>query len=99
MAKYRKRPVVIEAVQWTGENLLEILQFSEDSFIDRDDYTLKIETLEGVMTVSRGDYIVKGVDGEFYPCKPDIFEKTMTRYCNSNTRGRVRWLLSLMRKR
>ena len=76
MAKYRKRPVVIEAVQWTGENLLEILQFSKDSFIDRDDYTLKIETLEGVMTVSRGDYIVKGVDGEFYPCKPDIFEKT-----------------------
>ena len=76
MAKYRKRPGVIEAVQWTGENLLEILQFSEDSFIDRDDYTLKIETLEGVMTVSRGDYIVKGVDGEFYPCKPDIFEKT-----------------------
>ena len=76
MAKYRKRPVVIEAVQWTGENLLEILQFSEDSFIDRDDYTLKIETLEGVMTVSRGDYIVKGVEGEFYPCKPDIFEKT-----------------------
>ena len=76
MAKYRKRPVVIEAVQWTGENLLEILQFSKDSFIDRDNYTLKIETLEGVMTVSRGDYIVKGVDGEFYPCKPDIFEKT-----------------------
>lgn len=76
MAKYRKRPVVIEAVQWTGENLLEILQFSKDSFIDRDNYTLKIETLEGVITASRGDYIVKGVDGEFYPCKPDIFEKT-----------------------
>ena len=76
MAKYRKRPVVIEAVQWTGENLSEILQFSKDAFIDQDNFTLKVATLEGTMVASRGDYIVKGVDGEFYPCKPDIFEKT-----------------------
>ena len=76
MAKYRKRPVVIEAVQWTGENLSEILQFSKDAFIDQDNFTLKVATLEGTMVASRGDYIVKAVDGEFYPCKPDIFEKT-----------------------
>ena len=76
MTKYRKRPVVIEAVQWDGNNLIEILQFSKDAFMDQDNVTLKIKTLEGVMTASRGDYIVKGVDGEFYPCKPDIFEKT-----------------------
>ena len=76
MAKYRKKPVEIEAIQWNGENLREILWFSKDAFIDQDSFTLKIETLEGVMTANKGDYIIKGVNGEFYPCKPDIFEKT-----------------------
>lgn len=86
--KYRKKPVVIEAVQWTGSNLEEIKQFVTKNLIyDIDDaawkvgmgipvVTVKIKTLEGEMLASVGDYIIKGVDGEFYPCKPDIFEKT-----------------------
>lgn len=86
--KYRKKPVVIEAVRWTGLNLEEIKQFvTKDLIYDIDDaawkvgmgipvVTVKIKTLEGEMLASIGDYIIKGVDGEFYPCKPDIFEKT-----------------------
>ena len=73
--KYRKKPVVIEAIQWVGNNLSEI-----DNFIGRTVYnketTLVIHTLEGDMEASIGDYIIKGVNGEFYPCKPDIFDKT-----------------------
>lgn len=74
MAKYRKKPVEIEAIQWTGENAKEILAFAKDSYIDKDNYTLKIDTLEGTHIASRGDYIIKGVKGEIYPCKPEIFE-------------------------
>lgn len=85
MAKYRKKPVVVEAVQWTGGNPYEIVDFAGDSVRHyTEDFfdvavTLDIETLEGVMTASPGDYIIKGVNGEFYPCKPDIFEKTYER--------------------
>lgn len=77
MAKYRKKPVVIEAVQWTGHNISEICKFT-----DRDVNhllscgELYIKTLEGVHHASVGDYIIKGVKGEFYPCKPDIFAQT-----------------------
>ena len=78
MAKYRKKPVVIEAIQWTGDNLNEIIKFMKFSNRTRTVYRDKIiiYTLEGAMTASIGDYIIKGVSGEFYPCKPDIFEKT-----------------------
>ena len=77
MPKYRKKPVVIEAVQWTGNNIDEI-----EALGGLRDYhyypggKLIIHTLEGDMRAPIGDYIIKGVDGEFYPCKPDIFEKT-----------------------
>ena len=75
--KYRKKPVVIEAVQWTGENIEEILDFvGLDGIYDYLRKSLEIATLEGDMKASMGDFIVKGVNGEFYPCKPDIFEKT-----------------------
>ena len=86
--KYRKKPVVVEAIQWTGINLTEIKEFVGDSLIyDIIDTAwqagagiphviMRIETLEGTLQVSKGDYIIKGVQGEFYPCKPDIFEKT-----------------------
>ena len=86
--KYRKKPVEIEAVQWDGLNLSEIQEFAGDH-IDVEIYDagyevgavppgvkIAIHTLEGDMTASKGDYIIKGVNGEFYPCKPDIFEKT-----------------------
>ena len=75
--KYRKKPVVIEAVQWTGNNLEELRAFvPEQHRNNKIHQPLGIVTLEGVMTVSEGDYVIKGIAGEFYPCKPDIFEKT-----------------------
>lgn len=87
MAKYRKRPVVIEAIRWTGENLREIIDFTGlhisankyswaeyEAFVR--DEGLKIFTLEGSHVASVGDFIIKGIQGEFYPCKPGIFEKT-----------------------
>lgn len=84
--KYRKKPVVIEAVLWSGKNTDEVKEFTQgkaryrewfqhnESGVDKD--KLEIATLEGVITASIGDYIIKGVQGEFYPCKPDIFEAT-----------------------
>ena len=87
MSKYRKKPVEVEAVQWTGTNKEEIDNFVGDSAMWLHDlvyrphdyeegYILNIQTLEGTMRAKVGDYIIKGVNGEFYPCKPDIFEKT-----------------------
>lgn len=77
MAKYRKKPVVIEAKQWTGANYTEIdifMQGGRDyNFLGE---SLIIKTLEGDHRADLGDFIIKGVHGEFYPCKPDIFEKT-----------------------
>lgn len=77
MAKYRKKPVVIEAVQFTGENLEEIGHFAGlNAQLAGRERRLEIKTKEGVMTANPGDYIIKGVQGEFYPIKEDIFEKT-----------------------
>ena len=91
--KYRKKPVVIEAIQyaWSSEEDLykgitkeeiqdEISDFvgsNLELFGSGDD--MVIETLEGEMIARPGDWIIKGVNGEFYPCKPDIFEKTYER--------------------
>jgi hypothetical protein len=75
MAEYRKKPVIIEAIEWTGENESEILTFT-DGKARLSIGELFIDTLEGTMKASIGDYIIKGVKGEFYPCKPDIFEQT-----------------------
>lgn len=81
--KFRKKPVVIEAVQWTGDNGEEInnfcgnyAKFATSHLGNVVFYGLGIETLEGFMEASTGDYIIKGVNGEFYPCKPDVFAKT-----------------------
>ena len=78
MKKYRKKPVVVEAVRWMGHNTEEVMEFLSAG---RRPFTIKqpkvmIWTLEGIITASLGDYIIKGVHGEFYPCKPDIFHKT-----------------------
>lgn len=73
--KYVKKPVIIEAIQWTGENLSEIDKFVQAK-VQKRALVLIIPTLEGKMRASLGDYIIKGVNGEFYPCKPDIFTKT-----------------------
>lgn len=75
--KYRKKPIVIEAIQWNGKNAFEIWDYYEDICVYlKDNDTLLIRTPEGDHIASIGDYIIEGVNGEFYPCKPDIFEKT-----------------------
>ena len=74
--KYVKKPVVVEAIKYDGTNKVEIQEFMDRYLDDTQDGQLKIETLEGIMLANVGDYIIKGVSGEFYPCKPDIFEKT-----------------------
>ena len=75
---YKKRPVVIQAVKYTGRNIKEIEHFCGHKNIGyapaRGQHY--IITLEGCHYISIGDYIIKGVHGEFYPCKPDIFAKT-----------------------
>jgi hypothetical protein len=76
MAKYRKKPVVIEATQWFkhGDHPAVIKMHT----VELDGVTPQayIETLEGQMLVTAGDWIITGVKGEHYPCKPDIFEAT-----------------------
>lgn len=76
--KYRKKPVVIEAIQWNGNNETEIANWSKGSgrYIEFEGDVVRIETLEGIMSANLNDYIIKGVKGEFYPCKPDIFKET-----------------------
>lgn len=96
--KYKKKPVIIEAIQWNGKNLVDVSAFlynktrkealkeinsSDISYKIWDDYEsiiiregLTIDTLEGKIKADIGDYIIKGINGEFYPCKPDIFAKT-----------------------
>lgn len=85
--KYKTKPCEIEAVQWDGFNLKEIREFVDKSSencistavcptIDKiTSICVRIKTLEGWLNVSIGDYIIKGLAGEFYPCKPDVFEK------------------------
>jgi len=82
--KYRKKPVVIQAVQWTGKNHQEIVDFTDGTNIHKpvDSRSFSIPTLEGEMLANVGDYIIKGVKGEFYPCKPDIFELTYDKINN-----------------
>lgn len=86
--KYRKKPIVVEAVQWNGLNLEEIKDFVGDSLIynindaawkvnkDAPTVHIKIKTLEGTMIAKAGDYIIRGVNGEIYPCAAEVFEKT-----------------------
>lgn len=79
MAMYRKKPVAIESVEWDGsqESAQEINAFNgNQQWHITEDRRMKIPTLEGLMHASVGDFVIKGVSGEFYPCKPDIFEKT-----------------------
>ena len=79
MSRFRKKPVVIDAIQWTGENytrLSEWLSHWRRPLPRGAMGTLMIPTLEGEMQADPGDWIIRGVKGEFYPCKPDIFEAT-----------------------
>ena len=77
IGKYVKRPVVIEAVQWTGDNVDEVKKFvGVDAEYLENKNVILIHTLEGLMTANVKDFIIKGVKGEFYPCKYDIFCET-----------------------
>lgn len=78
---YRKKPVQVEARIATHANVYDIVNWIEENggmavIHLGPDFLLAIETLEGTMNVSSGDYIIRGVKGEFYPCKPDIFHET-----------------------
>lgn len=77
---YRKKPIVIKAMQLNFSNRDKILDFAKGhiTLSWRDGYLegAYVQTLEGYMYASYGDYIIRGVDGEYYPCKPGIFEKT-----------------------
>lgn len=88
--KFRKKPAVIEAIQWTGINDLELLEFvglGGESLLKYPslmtvnhprqwDGRWLVATLEGPLLANMGDWIIRGIKGEFYPCKPDIFEAT-----------------------
>ena len=92
--EYRKKPIVVSAVEWSGDNIEEIAGFCGENNIKVEDiygnvvgsfcrshrpgdsWNLYIKTLEGDMFASVGDYIIEGINGEFYPCKPDIFKNT-----------------------
>lgn len=89
MVKVRKKQVVVEAIQWNGKNIKELREFVGESLIENNIQlktdgeciceilcNIAIKTLEGNMFVGINDYIIKGVQGEFYPCIPDIFEET-----------------------
>ncbi|MFA5760059.1 MAG: hypothetical protein WC942_12015 [Clostridia bacterium] len=82
--QYRKKPIIVEAIQFNIDNTEFIKSWLKENYINysegfRDETVLVeilINTLEGPMIASYGDYIIKGIHGEFYPCKPDIFKKT-----------------------
>jgi hypothetical protein len=91
--RYRKRPVEVDAIRWTGRNETEVIDFIfeddrwregiDDGYVNGPGIgmtpglgTLDIPTREGMMTASAGDWIIRGIQGELYPCKPDIFAAT-----------------------
>ena len=89
--KYRKKPFVIDAIQWTGNNLREVLDFTGkhpewdrwftsfeayEKHVKADGGLFKILTKEGTMRAPPGWWIIRGVMGEHYPCAPDVFETT-----------------------
>ena len=94
MPRFRKKPVVVEAVRWTGLNVRDITAFCKPlvelnadggepalyfvgrSRVEPHKNVVRIRTPEGVMTADAGDWVIRGVKGEFYPCKPDIFAAT-----------------------
>ena len=81
MKKFRKKPVEIEAIQWTGNCLADTYDLAKSLGVPpeipiNNKGQVLIKTLEGTMAASKGDWIIRGIQGELYPCKPDIFEAT-----------------------
>lgn len=78
--KYRKKPVVVDAIPTATTNVQEILNFCDGhAYVNKYDQEMYIETLEGTMRVGRNDWIIKGVRGEYYSVKPDVFEETYSK--------------------
>lgn len=76
MAKFQAKPIIIEAVQWNGENSNEVYEFMNEQPYGDFVYEILVFTPEGAASAFLNDWIVKGIDNQFYTCKPDIFEKT-----------------------
>ena len=76
VAKFRKKPVIVEAMQFDAARPGPVLNWLGSTMCSLDDRGLLIQTLEGSHEAKDGDWIIKGVAGEFYPCKPNIFEMT-----------------------
>ena len=85
VALFKKRPVVVEAILFDGENWAEVQKFASggpmgsgmEAMFTRDDvHYIRLITFEGVTEASPGDWIIKGTQGEFYPCKPEVFDET-----------------------
>lgn len=74
--KYRKKPVIVEAIKYEKKHIGRALDFCNKLRYNPHDNEYYVDTLEGCMKVTEGDFVIKGVNGEFYPCKTDIFEKT-----------------------
>ena len=75
--QYRKKPITISAIEWKGDNLNDVMSFMNWRHANHDNrHGLVINTLEGQHSASIGDFIIKGIAGEFYPCKPEIFWQT-----------------------
>lgn len=79
MTKFRKKPVVIEAIQFNGQNSIDVHRFMNYGDCSCPNDAILIKTLEGEMRADIDDWIIRGVKGELYPCKPDIFEATYDR--------------------
>lgn len=80
MRKYRRLPIEIEAERVTWQNRRELASWCGGSYYEnQDDFEIQIHTPEGILRALEGDWIIKGVNGEFYPCKNDIFQKTYER--------------------
>jgi len=76
MSKFRKRPVIVEAEQFKGQECLPFAGRGDPCWYNPASHRWVVNTLEGALFISEGDWIIKGVKGEFYPCKPDVFEQT-----------------------
>jgi len=90
---YRKLPIEVEAIQYSKTRIGDLLDFARPAITRYEpaDNAYYIETLEGTMKLSEGDYVIKGVAGEFYPCKPEIFEQTYERLIEPAPYAPKRW--------
>lgn len=82
MPFFRKKPVEVEAMQFTGDNYEEVISWADSDDVYRRTFEsdrIEVVTHHGLAQAEKGDWVVKGVDGEFYPCRPDVFEKTYHR--------------------